>query len=388
MPDAFLPGTVLLDASPHGARDARSFAFARPRCLLVARAPGDVAAVLAAAEAETRAGRYVAGLVTYEAGAAMLGVPHATPVGVPYVWLGVYDAPSGPPPLPEGDVRIGNVRAAWSEAEYAARHARVQALIREGDVYQVNLTFPVAFDTNASGAALYAALRARQPVPYGALLVLDEATAVASVSPELFFRLDGGAGGERHLTTRPMKGTRPRGNTPAADDALRADLTASDKERAENLIIVDLLRNDLARVCVPGSVAVPHLFETEAHPTLHQMTSTVTGRLRPDAGVAEVFAALFPSGSITGAPKHRAMVRIQELEPWARGAYCGAIGVMGPDVAAFSVAIRTATLHGAPGTHRRGTLGVGSGVVWASDAGAEYRECLLKARFLTDLADR
>lgn len=377
-----LPGTVRLDAARPDGPERRSFAFANTRCVLRADTPGEVAAALAEAERAVLDGQYVAGLVTYEAGSALLGLPHRRPDPLPYVWLGVYDSPSDTLSgwADPDRVRVSNVLPLWDEAAYARRHADVQRLIREGDVYQINLTFPLDFDADAAPDALYAALLARQPVPFGALLVLDDDLAVVSVSPELFFRLDG-----RRVTTRPMKGTRPRGATAAADDALRADLVASAKERAENLMIVDLLRNDLAAVCEPGSVVVPELFATESHPTLHQMTSTVQGTLRPAVGLAEVFAALFPSGSITGAPKRRAMERIAALEDAPRGAYCGAIGAMGPGPdgpwASFSVAIRTATLHGG-----RGTLGVGSGVVWSADAAAEYRECLLKARFLTDLA--
>jgi len=378
-----IPGTVRLDAARLDGPERRSFAFANPRRVLRADDPHAVADALAEAERAVHHGQYVAGVVTYEAGAALLGLLHRPPAPLPYVWLGVYDRPvnrPGPPSPAGSEGLVSNVRPLWDEAAYAERHAEVQRLIREGDVYQINLTFPLTFGTAASPEALYAALLARQPVPFGALLVLDDGLAVASVSPELFFRLDG-----RTVTTRPMKGTRPRGATAAADDALRADLTASAKERAENLMIVDLLRNDLSVVCEPGSVVVPELFATESHPTLHQMTSTVQGTVRPEAGLADLFAALFPSGSITGAPKRRAMQRIAALETEPRGAYCGAIGAMGPGPdgpwASFSVAIRTATLHDG-----RGTLGVGSGVVWGADAAAEYRECLLKARFLTDLA--
>ena len=179
-----------------------------------------------------------------------------------------------------------------------------------------------------------------------------------------------------------MKGTAPRGTTPAADDALADALRASPKDRAENLMIVDLLRNDLSRVTVPGSVRVPALFDAERYETVTQMTSTVTGGLRADAGLGDVLRALFPCGSITGAPKLRAMGIIRDLEIGPRGAYCGAIGHAAPGgTAAFSVAIRTAVVADGVGRYD-----VGSGIVWDSDADAEYAECLLKARVLTDLA--
>ena len=323
-------GTVLLDTARPDADNRRSLAFTRPRRVLATRAPGEVAGLLREAEAELRAGRYVAGLLTYEAGVALAGLPIHVPDAVPLVWLGVYDTPADAPEMPALPVRIGAVRAGWSEAAYTERHEAVRALIREGDVYQVTLTFPLRFAVDGPsermGCALYAALRARQPVAFGAYLDLGDGVEVVSLSPELFFRTDGA-----RIVTKPMKGTVRRGATAAEDDRLRAGLAADEKNRAENLMIVDLLRNDLAVVCEPGSVRVPALFETEAHPTLLQMTSTVEGTLRADVGFADVLAALFPSGSITGAPKRRAMERIAALETGPRGAYCGAIGYAGPN---------------------------------------------------------
>ncbi len=200
--------------------------------------------------------------------------------------------------------------------------------------------------------------------------------SVASVSPELFFRIDGGT-----ITARPMKGTAQRGTTDADDDALAEALVASPKDRAENLMIVDLLRNDLSRVARPGSVRVPALFQAERYQTLTQMTSTVTAQRASGVGLGDVLRALFPCGSVTGAPKLRAMQVIRELEAGPRGVYCGAIGYAAPDGdAAFSVPIRTAVVAGGYGRYD-----VGSGVVWDSDPAAEYAECRLKARVLTDL---
>ncbi len=215
---------------------------------------------------------------------------------------------------------------------------------------------------------------------YGAFVETGRA-ALASVSPELFFRIDPGADG-RTITARPMKGTAPRGATPEADDQLEEALRASPKDRAENLMIVDLLRNDLARISDPGTVWVMELFETERYDTVTQMTSTVQAHLRPDVRLSDTMRALFPCGSITGAPKVRAMQIIRALEDRPRGVYCGAIGCAAPDgTATFNVAIRTAEV-----AEGRGRYGVGSGVVWDSDAASEYAECRLKARVLTDLA--
>jgi para-aminobenzoate synthetase / 4-amino-4-deoxychorismate lyase len=372
------PGSLLLDTARPGGAEQRSLWFRQPRAVFSAGKPADVPAVLQAADAARRAGAWVAGLLTYEAGVALTGLPVSRSASGPLVWLAAYDAPEGPPPLPEAAFIPEMLQPGWCAAQYTERHERVHALIREGDVYQVNLTFPMEGPFSAPGSRLYAGLRARQPVPFGALLSL-EGRQVVSLSPELFFRIDPpDAAGGRRLTTRPMKGTAPRGRAPAEDAALRGALVADPKNRAENLMIVDLLRNDLSVVCEPGSVRVPVLFETEQHPTLTQMTSTVTGTLRPDVGLAGVFAALFPSGSITGAPKRRAMQRIGELEDAPRGAYCGALGYAAPDgTAVFSVAIRTVTLAGG-----QAVLGVGSGVTYDSVAADEYRECLLKARFL------
>jgi para-aminobenzoate synthetase/4-amino-4-deoxychorismate lyase len=247
--------------------------------------------------------------------------------------------------------------------------------IGEGDVYQINYTAPVDFRLDGDPRVLYRRLRQRQHVPYGAYLNLGD-RQILSCSPELFFRRDG-----TQVVTRPMKGTIRRGRTSAEDQALRDQLAADPKNRAENLMIVDLLRNDLSVCCEPGSVTVPSLYRTEPYDTVTQMTSTVEGTLRPGQDVASLLRALFPCGSVTGAPKRRAMRLIRTLEPEPRGVYCGAIGMIGPSTATFNVAIRTAVLHGA-----EGRMGVGSGVVWDSEPAAEYEECQLKTQFLTPSA--
>ena len=262
----------------------------------------------------------------------------------------------------------------WSAQTYGAAFDQVAAYIAAGDCYQVNLTMAMTAQASGTALGLFGALRRRQPVRHGAFVDLGVGPVILSRSPELFFRL----GADGTIETRPMKGTAPRDRDPARDAALKAALRASLKDRAENLMIVDLLRNDLSRLCAPGSVRVPELYRVETYETLHQMVSRVVGRLRPGVELAALFAALFPCGSITGAPKIRAMEIIRDLEPAPRGVYCGAIGWIAPDGAAeFNVAIRTLSLFDGG----RVELNVGGGVVHDSTAVAEYEEALWKARF-------
>ena len=383
------PGTVLLDTIRPDGENRRSLLFRRPAQVLEAHALPDVLDVLDEADRAVRAGYHLAGLFQYEAGyafepATSASVADVRTSGLPLVWLGVYEAPDV---LGEGEVdallapyadlpfEVTDVRFALGRAAYREKIAAIKAHIHAGDVYQINFTAPVHFRYSGPALALYRALRQRQRVAYGAYLRVG-GTGVLSLSPELFFRRDG-----RRIWTRPMKGTARRGRTGEEDRALRRGLETDAKGRAENLMIVDLLRNDLSVVCEAGSVRVPDLFTVEPYETLHQMTSTVEGRLRAGVGYRALFRALFPCGSVTGAPKIRAMQLIEKLEGGPRGVYCGAIGHVAPgEEAAFSVAIRTAVLEGG-----RGAMGTGSGVVWDSDADAEYDECLLKARFLTDV---
>ncbi|WP_413770975.1 aminodeoxychorismate synthase component I [Janthinobacterium aquaticum] len=290
---------------------------------------------------------------------------------------------------------IANISANVSEADFTQALDRIHDYIVAGDTYQVNYTYRLRFDAFGAPAALYARLRARQPVPYGALIMLPDGGAVLSLSPELFVRH---AQGE--LTARPMKGTAPA--APASEMQENAQLAqalaADPKNRAENLMIVDLLRNDIGRIAETGSVTVPALFEVQRYSSVLQMTSTVQARLRRDTSLAELFRALYPCGSITGAPKRRTMEIIAELEPAPRGIYTGAIGWFDPLPAdsaqaigdfCLSVPIRTLSLQ--PPTDdvhdgmRRGEMGVGAGIVLDSVAADEFAECQLKARFLTGL---
>lgn len=351
--------------------------FAAPRRLIraddAAQVPGALAA-MAAAQAE---GAWLAGYLSYELGYALdARLAPLMPSGrdLPLILIGVFDGPEPAPPLPPADRRVGPARPLWGRDRYDRAIASVHRYIEAGDTYQINLTFPIEAETPADPLALYAALVARQPVGEGAFVALDD-RPVLSRSPELFFAVDAGG----RIETRPMKGTAPRGATPSEDAVLAAGLAASEKNRAENLMIVDLLRNDISRVCRPGSVRVPDLFRVETYATLHQMTSTVTGELTAGVTLADILRALFPCGSITGAPKIRAMEIIAELEQAPRGVYCGAIGWVAPTGAMrFNVAIRSPVMI-APGRLR---LNVGGGIVHDSEAGSEWEEALCKSAFL------
>ncbi|MFJ2988543.1 aminodeoxychorismate synthase component I [Collimonas sp. NPDC087041] len=288
---------------------------------------------------------------------------------------------------------IAKLQPNVSAEQFAAAIAKIHAYIEAGDTYQVNYTYRLRFDMYGDPLALYRQLRGRQPVPYGALIALPDGATVLSLSPELFVRHTQGV-----LTARPMKGTAAASGDAEQDRQSALALAADPKNRAENLMIVDLLRNDLGRIAVPGSVQVPKLFEVTRFNTVLQMTSTVQARVRDDVGLAGVVQALYPCGSITGAPKLRTMQIIEELEPEPRGLYTGAIGWF--DAAAegrqfgdfcLSVPIRTLVLQpptpdGPLGaTIRRGEMGVGAGIVHDSVAADEYAECALKAKFLTGL---
>ncbi|AMP01095.1 aminodeoxychorismate synthase, component I [Collimonas arenae] len=292
-----------------------------------------------------------------------------------------------------GDAGIANLQSNVNADQFAAAIAKIHAYIEAGDTYQVNYTYRLRFDMYGDPVALYRQLRLRQPVPYGALIGLPSGATVLSLSPELFVRHAGGG-----LTARPMKGTAAASGDPDQDRQSALALAADPKNRAENLMIVDLLRNDLGRIAVPGSVQVPKLFEVTRFNTVLQMTSTVQARVRDDISLAGLVQALYPCGSITGAPKLRTMQIIDELEPEPRGLYTGAIGWF--DAATdgrrfgdfcLSVPIRTLMLQ-APSPDgpfgasiRRGEMGVGAGIVHDSVAADEYAECALKAKFLTGL---
>lgn len=358
--------------------------FAQPREVISAIRPAEVTRALARAERARAAGAWVAGYVAYEAGYALepkLGDLMPRRRQGPLLVLGVFDGPQAADGFLAEAAEAG--KQSWitppqpvvSRLRYDAAMARVLAYIAAGDCYQVNLTFPMtARLLSGSAQGLYGALRRTGAVGHGAYVDLGVGPVVVSRSPELFFRLDAGG----RIVTRPMKGTAPRDPDPARDAAIAAALQASVKDRAENLMIVDLLRNDISRLAKVGTVKVPALFAMEKYSTVHQMTSTIEGELVERASLPALMAALFPCGSVTGAPKIRAMQIIREVEPAPRGVYCGAIGWMGPDGRAdFSVAIRTLSITG-----QDIAMNVGGGVVHGSTAEGEWEEALWKARFV------
>ncbi|MBN1093022.1 aminodeoxychorismate synthase component I [Blastococcus sp. TML/M2B] len=365
-----------------------ALAFPGADRVLVAREAAEVVPVLAEVERATAAGAWAFGYLAYEAAAGLdpgCAVPDRAPgVTLPLAVFGLTGHATTPPPIapPPGRARgytAGPWRPGWTPAGYRDAVAAVREAIAAGDAYQVNLTVRMHAPVTGDLEQLYADLAHAQRGSWAAYLDLGS-HVVASASPELFFDWTGD-----ELRTRPMKGTARRGATPAEDDAARARLLGSDKERAENLMIVDLLRNDLGVVAEVGSVDVPALFRTERYGTVWQLTSDVTARPRADVGLVDVFRALFPSGSVTGAPKRRTMEIIRALEAEPRGVYCGAIGVVAPPGEAFrarfSVAIRTVTVERATGT---AVYGTGGGITWSSDPDAEHAELLAKAAILAE----
>ncbi len=321
-------------------------------------------------------GLHVAGFVAYEAAPAFDRAMRCKPARTPLVWMAAFcDREAWTPVRAAPDVSAlpapHSVRFAYDPAEYRALVEAVREHIREGDVYQVNLTGLTSFVPRGAAWPLFEALLRRQPVPYAAWVDAGS-VQILSCSPELFFDRRGD-----RIAVRPMKGTAPRGRNVSEDEALEEWLARDEKNRAENIMIVDLLRNDLSKCCEPGSVRTEQVCRTERYETLIQMTTSVEGRLSSGASTPDVFAALFPCGSVTGAPKIRAMDIIRRCESAPRGAYCGATGYMHGDRAVFNVAIRTVEMGSG-----EARLGVGSGVVWDSVPEKEYEECLLKARFL------
>lgn len=368
------PPYVLLDDARDGGAPARL--YRHPRAVVEARSTAEIAPMLAAMRGHDGE---AAGFLSYEAaGAFEPSVATNRAPDVPLGWFGLFDtyeAVDVPALLPDSaGAWIGALEPRVSRADYNAMFEAVQALIAAGDLYQANLTFRADVRVLGDPLALYARLRAATRGGWGAIVNTGE-TIFLSFSPELFFALEGD-----QLTCRPMKGTAPRLSDSRSDQAAAAALAADPKQRAENLMIVDLMRNDLSRVAVAGSVAVPELFALERYPTVHQMTSTVTATRAPGIDAVDVLAALFPCGSITGAPKLRAVQALGEIEADPRGVYTGAIGrIDASGDAMFNVAIRTLALS-VDGD--RATIGLGGGIVADSTADAEWDESLAKGAFL------
>lgn len=367
-------GTVILQRrEPSGSSWLR---FDAPVHEVSAATPAEVPRILEEVQSAVNEGLHAAGFLTYEAAAAFDRACAVHQRGeLPLAWFGLYEsAETVAAPLVGAAPPGIEWRPALDATAYRAGVGRIREAIAAGDTYQVNFTFPWTADCRAEPYGLFAWLLQSQPHGYAAYLDLGE-HVLCSLSPELHFRRDGTA-----IACRPMKGTVRRGVT-SGEDARRARwLAQSGKNRAENLMIVDMIRNDLGRIAETGTVRAGRLFEIERYRTLFQMTSTVTARTR--ASLGEVFAALFPCASITGAPKYRTMQIIRELEPAPRGIYTGSIGSVHPGgQAVFNVAIRT--LHLDRRT-RAATYGTGGGIVWDSDPDEEYRECQTKALILRE----
>ena len=408
-----LPYLLFLDSSAQGALSRYSFLAADP--VAVARTPEAARELLRAERPNPLAGLPpfqggIAGYLGYDWGAELERVQRPAPDGItpqiPDVALAYYDwviawdhleakawlisgersaAPidavrerllARVPAVRRSPAAAAAPRSNFARAEFERAVSRIREYIAAGDVYQVNLSQRFHAPVAGSPLELYRRLRARNPAPFGAYLEFGDAR-IASISPERFVRVEAAT---RTAEARPIKGTRPRGTTPARDRALGCELQNSAKDRAENVMIVDLLRNDLGKVCRPGSVRVPTLFALESHPTVHHLVSTVTGELADGADAFDLLLAAFPGGSVTGAPKIRAMQIIAELERAPRGVYCGAIGYIsvtgGMD---FNIPIRTIVLQGGTATFH-----AGAGIVWDSAPAAEYDETLAKARTMIE----
>jgi len=351
--------------------------FTNPVEIVSAHSREEVRPALRRVERAAAEGLYAVGFVAYEAAPAfdraLTAKPH--PAELPLLWFGIFESPSEVQTA-AGEFRVSEWAPSISRAEYERNVEAVRDAIARGDTYQVNYTLRLRARFEGDDFAFYERLRAAQRTRFGAYVNAGR-FRVLSASPELFFRRRG-----RRVETRPMKGTAARGRWREEDEAAAARLKASEKEQAENLMIVDLLRNDLGRVAETGTVKVEELFRVERYPTVLQMTSTVAATLREGVTLDELFAALFPCGSVTGAPKVSTSRFIAALEDSPRGVYCGAVGFIAPGGdAAFNVAIRTVVLDAETG---EAVYGTGGGVTWDSTPGGEYAEALEKAKLLTE----
>lgn len=388
------PGAVLLETQIPSASERTSFIARTPRRTLTLDRAYHESRYFEDLQASTREG-FCLGYLGYDLRLLTEELPDRNPPmhSLPDAWMGIYDgvlchdhfskrwfSRGSAPEAPSGSQRAtptstpGKVGLWHSKEAYLQTIKQIQAYIAAGDVYQVSLTQPLLTLGEFHPWALYLRLRQIQPVPFAAFLNLGEGRFVLSGSPELFLRVRDGM-----VLSKPMKGTRPRGKTFGEDQNLRDDLRESGKDRAENVMIVDLMRHDIGKVAEPGTVVVPRLFSVEEYRTVYQMISEVTGRLKSGIGIADVLRAAFPPGSVTGTPKKRACEIIDELEGYRRGVYTGAIGIIAPEgEMTLNVAIRTLAVAGS-----RGCFGVGGAILGDSDPVEEYRECLLKgAAFL------
>jgi para-aminobenzoate synthetase/4-amino-4-deoxychorismate lyase len=349
-----------------------------PSEIIVADDAQSLRHLLARIDAHVAEGGEIAGFFAYEAGYALeprlLHLLNGQKTNL--AWFGLYQQHHT---LPDQEIfgeysgqHVENARFTISRDEYENKIKTIRRLIEAGDVYQINFTDRLTFCLRGTPWELFAALYREHPTPYAAFLNIGP-EQVISLSPELFFRIEG-----NNIVVQPMKGTAPRGTSIEQDHRRAKELRESEKERAENVMIVDLMRNDLGKLCCIGSVRTRNLFETMRFRSVWQMTSTIEGKLRGQWALSDVIRALFPAGSVTGAPKIRAMEHIACLEPSPRGPYTGAIGYFSSGQSQFNVAIRTAILRGT-----QGVMGVGSGITYDSSPSAEWEECGWKCGFLT-----
>jgi para-aminobenzoate synthetase/4-amino-4-deoxychorismate lyase len=350
--------------------------FSHPKLVTVAQSVDEVIPVVRAAEAAAKSGSWVALAISYDAAPAFDdALDTHRDAGFPLVWSGIFEERSSVA-VSEDHFAVSGFAPALTAGEYLRGIEAIKEYIAAGDTYQVNYTFPLRGSVSGDVISCFQTVARSQGAGYSAYLDIGT-HRILSFSPELFFRRDG-----MKLTTKPMKGTARRGRWIEEDDDRVVRLASSAKDRAENVMIVDLLRNDLGRVAEVGSVNVPALFVVERFNRVLQMTSTVTATQKPDADLVSMLGALFPCGSVTGAPKIRSMEIIKELEPHPRGIYTGAIGLLSPSGdMVFNVAIRTLAIES---SSARATLGVGGGITWESTVEGEYEESLLKASFLTE----
>ncbi|MCU1221910.1 MAG: para-aminobenzoate synthase, subunit [Edaphobacter sp.] len=387
------PESVLLQTSRFDPSNRHSYLFLNPVKTIAAKTLDEIPELFRQIEQALASGLHVAGYLSYECGyhfERFEGV-HLSLQELPLAWLGIYARPfvydhakgrfEGSEPAPRNDTSQEATTVRFTESatltipeqEYRAKILKIKEYIQAGETYQVNFTDSVSVHTDSPAASAFAALSESQPVAYSAFINVA-GHHVLSLSPELFFRIDAG-----RIVTRPMKGTMSRGLDASEDEQQASRLQSDAKNRSEHVMIVDLLRNDLGRICTMGGVRVDEIFSIERYQTLLQMTSTISGTLRPGLRYYDIFKGVFPSGSITGAPKIRTMQIIREMERAPRGIYTGTIGFISPNGSSvFNVAIRTLVLKDGIGQ-----MGVGGGIVADSNPIDEYRECLLKAEFLT-----
>ncbi len=381
------PSTPFVFLDPASDPSAPSLLFSNPVCILSTKKNSQVEAILAECDGYTASGYYVAGYMSYESGYALeprFAADYQSSTGTDCCWFGVFNEPEvitletllGAQAHQMTEIDRLIPRYCTDEKAYQQSVAAILDYIRNGESYQVNLTTDVTINCLQEPLILYAYLREKQPTRYGAVIQTSECSIV-SCSPELFFETRSNT-----IRVKPMKGTSKRGMYQASDRKIKQELATSEKNKAENLMIVDLLRNDLGRICDIGSIRVSSLFDVETHPTVHQMTSAIQGRLTGLPKLASIMNALFPCGSVTGAPKIRAMEIIKELESHVRGVYCGAIGYGAPAMSSsvFSVPIRTLYKYSHESFYH---APVGSGIVADSNPSEEWQECQTKLAYLS-----